>query len=163
MSDPWHGSAKPGFFSGLLPNEENAYLGPSYPILAGAGGGAAKAERAVGDLLHSDQAFSYAADESGGLIATDAGIQGENEGFNPLANAIEADAKMRVAALTPNANTTGTAVQLIHGLSENVYLATVGAAAGGVPGAAALTSSVEGSGAYHELADQGVDKKTAME
>lgn len=162
MSDPWHGPAKPGFFTGLLPSENNAYLGPSYPILAGAGSGAAKAERAVGDLLHSDEAFNYATDESGSLIATDAGPQGENEGLNPLANAIQADAKMRVQALTPDANTTGTAVQVIHGLSEGVYLATVGGAAGGVPGAAALMGGVEGSGAYHELKEQGVDQATAL-
>jgi hypothetical protein len=144
-------------------NQDTAYLGPAYRVLEAAGSGAAKSERVVGDLLHQSEGFNYATDESGGLIATSAGQQSESEGLNPLADAITADAKTRVQATTPNPATTGTAVRIVHGLGEGAYLATVGGLTGGIPGAAALTGGVEGSGTYHDLTDQGVDQTTALE
>lgn len=163
MSDPWHGPAKPGFFTGLGYTEDTAYLGPSYRVFEAAGSGAAKIERVLGDLVHQSEGFNYDTDESGGLIATPAGSQSESEGLNPLANAIIADAKMRVAAMTPDPRTTGTAVGIVHGVGEGAYLATVGGLAGGVPGAAALTGGVEGSAKYHELIEQGVSPAAALE
>lgn len=163
MSDPWHGPGKPGFFTGMGFGEDTAYLGPVYRALEAAGSGAAKSERVVGDLLHQSEGFNYATDESGGLIATSAGQQSESEGLNPLADAISADAKTRVQAMTPNPATTGAAVRIVHGLGEGAYLATVGGLTGGIPGAAALTGGVEGSATYHELIEQKVDSTTALE
>lgn len=163
MSDPWHGPGKPGFFTGMGFSEDTAYLGPVYRALEAAGSGAAKSERVVGDLLHQSEGFDYATDESGGLIATSAGQQSESEGLNPLADAISADAKARVQAMTPNPATTGAAVRIVHGLGEGAYLATVGGLTGGIPGAAALTGGVEGSATYHELTEQKVDSTTALE
>lgn len=166
MSDPWHGPAKPGFFTGMGFNEDTAYLGPAYRVLEAMGSGAAKAERGAADLMRQDTAVDpmNKVAAAGMLSPADVDMaEREKLGVNALSDAIAADAKQRVQAMTPDAATTGTAVQIVHGVGEGAYLATVGALGGGLPGAAALTGGVEASGTYHEQVDQGVSPAAAAE
>lgn len=159
--DPWKGPAAPSWYSGLGFNDESHYLGPFGRALDAAGAGAAKGEAVLGGLIHQSEGIDYDVDTAGGLVATSSGPQGENEGANPLANAISADAKMRVQAMTPNASTTGAAVQLLHGIVSGGTEMAIGGLAGGVTGAAALVGSSEGVQRYNELIDAGVDPETA--
>lgn len=162
--NPWNGPASPRWYSGLGFNDESHYLGPFGRALDAAGAGAAKGEAVLGGLIHQNEGFDYDVDTSGGLIATkDKATAAENEraGLNPLANAIAADAKMRVQAMTPDATTTGGAVQLLHGLVSGFTEMSIGGLAGGPGGAAAVVGSSEGLQRYHDLLDAGVDDATA--
>lgn len=154
MSDPWHGPAKPGFFSGLS-------LETPFEAM---GSGAAKAEQAAADLLHQGDAVDPMNMGRFGLSPADVEMaEREKLSVNQLSDAITADAKDRVQAMTPDAATTGTAVRLVHGVVEGAYLATVGSLAGGLPGAAALTAGAEGAGTYHEQVEAGVSPTAAAE
>lgn len=152
MSDPWHGPVKPGFFTGLGYNEENAYLGPSTPILTGIGKAVSKTVAGAAGAASS----LYSAEASlGDRLAAAVGLHPdpENSPLKLLSDEMartQAAAQKNVDALTPDATTTGTAFQIVHGVSEGASLAVAGAAAGGLPGAVALTSATEGSGTYEE-------------
>lgn len=162
--NPWKGPAEPHWYSGLGFNDESHYLGPFGRALDAAGAGAAKGEAVLGGLIHQSEGVDYDVDTAGGLIATkDKSTDAENEraGMNPLANVISADAKMRVQAMTPNATTTGSAVQLLHGLVSGFTEMSIGGLAGGTGGAAALVGSSEGLQRYNDLIDAGVDPDTA--
>lgn len=162
--NPWAGPASPHWYSGLGFNDESHYLGPFGRALDAAGAGAAKGEAVLGGLIHQNEGFDYDVDTSGGLIATrDKASAAENErtGLNPMANAIAADAKMRVRAMTPDATTTGSAAQLLHGLVSGFTEMAIGGLAAGPSGAATAVASSEGVERYNELIDAGVDPDTA--
>lgn len=159
--NPWKGPAEPHWYSGMGFNDESHYLGPFGRALDAAGAGAAKGEAVLGGLIHQSEGMNYDVDESGGLTATSSGAQAETEGANPLANAIAADAKMRVQAMTPNPATTGAAVQLMHGVVSGGTEMAIGGLAGGLPGASLFVGSAEGTQRYNELIDAGVDPDTA--
>lgn len=163
MSDPWHGPTKPGFFSGFGYNEENAYLGPSTPILSGVASAASKAVAGAAGAASS----LYGAEASlSDNLASAVGLTPDPE-KNPLRllsedlAATQAAAQKNVDALMPNATTTGAAFQIVHGVSEGASLAVAGAAAGGLPGAVALTSTTEASGTYQESLKAGLSPEVA--
>lgn len=147
MSNPWHGPTKPGFFAGLAPNEDTAYLGP---VAAALGSGAAKAASAAADLARGVYASQADLLEAVHLPSGSARFQEQ------AAASAAQEAHERVKALTPDPTTTGTAVQIVHGLGEGAYLATVGGLLGGVSGAAVLTGGSEGASRFHELSEEGV-------
>lgn len=162
MSDPWHGPVKPGFFTGLGYNEENDFLGPAAPVLTGIG----KAVSKVASGVASAAASFYGAEASLADEVTRA--VGLEPGANPIRSFAEdlaktqAMAQKNVADLTPSPATTGTAFQIVHGLAEGASLAVGGAAAGGIPGAVALTGSVEGASTVQERLAAGVTPGVAL-
>ena len=171
---PWGGPTKPGFFAGLASNEDDDFAGlaiPGGPIASGlayrtleaAGSGAAKAELALSDLIHQDDTVDVMNKGRFNLSPADLeSARREQGGVNAVADWIAADAKSRVQAMTPDPTTTGTAVNILHGVGEQAYLATAGGL-GGLVGAAALTGAAEASGTYHELTEQGVSPAAAKE
>lgn len=163
MSDPWHGPVKPGLFAGLGYNEENAYLGPSTPVLTGVGKAVSKVVAGAAGGLSS----LYGAEASmGDTLARAVGLHPDPDS-NPLKMLSEemartqAAAQKNVEALTPNPTTTGAAFQIVHGVSEGASLAVAGGAAGGLPGAVLLTGATEGSSTYEEQRKAGVSPGVA--
>lgn len=152
--NPWKGPAEPHWYSGMGFNDESHYLGPFGRALDAAGAGAAKGEAVLGGLIHQAQQPDSA--PSQGFEQPDT-----KPAFPELGGAIEADAKMRVKAMTPDATTTGSAAQLLHGLVSGFTEMSIGGLAGGVGGAAALVGSAEGTQRYNDLIDAGVDPDTA--
>lgn len=151
--------ATPPWYRGMGFDEDTAYAGPAYRILEGMGSGAAKGEMVLGGMLHAGyEGLSSAADaiSTPGPFSKAMGKSIESG----IAN-IQQDARERVSALTPDPKTTGTAVQLLHGVTEGAYLMAAGALAGGVPGAAATVGLAEGASQYSDLRAQGVDRTTA--
>jgi len=149
-ANPWQGTLQPKWYSGLGINEDTAYLGPLYQALKGAGQGAAKGEELLGGLWHAQSALG--AKYLGN-------IPGVGTYFKEEANfdqQLQSDARERVKALTPDAATTGTAAELIHGLSSSLYRYTVGTLAGGPLGGAATVGSTEAADRYQALSEQGV-------
>jgi hypothetical protein len=152
--NPWKGPAEPHWYSGLGFNDESHYLGPFGRALDAAGAGAAKGEAVLGGLIHQAQQPDSA--PSQGFEQPDT-----KPAFPELGSAIAADAKMRVQAMTPNPTTTGSAVQLLHGLVSGFTEMSIGGLAAGPGGAATVVGSSEGLQRYHDLIDAGVDDATA--
>jgi hypothetical protein len=151
--NPWSGPTEPSWHAGMGFDDETAYLGPMYRVLEAAGSGAAKGEAMLGGMMH---------------VATGAGpiqVPGMEEPKEDLwanaADAVSADAKQRVQAMTPNAATTGTALSLIHNLVSGGTEMAVGGLLGGPLGAAAVVGGSEGHERYQQLKDQGVNEGTA--
>ncbi|MBL1541328.1 hypothetical protein ELD63_32825, partial [Klebsiella pneumoniae] len=65
--------------------------------------------------------------------------------------------------LTPDAATTGTAGQILHGLFDMGGQAVVGSLLAGPAGGAAAVTSLQGFSEYERLTAQGVDFRTAQE
>lgn len=161
MSDPWQGPVKPGFFTGLGYNEENAYLGPSTPVLTGA---AKAVSKVVAGAAGAASSFYGAEASLADEVASAVGLPSGKNPIQMLADELastQAAAQKNVDALTPNPATTGTAFQIVHGLSEGASLAVAGGAAGGVPGAVLLTGATEGAGTYQEQVKAGVSPGVA--
>jgi hypothetical protein len=152
--NPWQGPAEPHWYSGMGFNDESHYLGPFGRALDAAGAGAAKGEAVLGGLIHQAQQPDSA--PSQGFEQPDT-----KPAFPELGSAIAADAKMRVQAMTPNPTTTGSAVQLLHGLVSGFTEMSIGGLAAGPGGAATVVGSSEGLQRYHDLIDAGVDDATA--
>lgn len=148
--NPWGSPATPHWYSGMGFDDESHYLGPLGRALDAAGSGAAKGEAMLGGALAA-QSYDPNAQAAGEEPVTE----------NPLAQSIEADAKQRVSAMTPNPATTGAAVQLLHGVVSGGTEMAIGGLAGGLPGAAAFAGGSEGRQRYNELIDAGVDHETA--
>jgi hypothetical protein len=122
--------ANPHWYTGMGFTEDTAYLGPFYRVLEAAGNGAAKGEAMLAGLAHySGQGLAAAA-------AGEAGGDGE-EFTGPNAKdpfkAIEDDARERVQLTTPDPATTGSAVQLVHGLVSSFTRVAIGGLAGACP------------------------------
>lgn len=162
MSDPWHGPVKPGFFTGLGYNEENDFLGPAAPVLTGIGKAVSKVASGVAGAAASFYgAEASLADEVTRAVGLEPGANPIRMFADDLAKT-QALAQKNVADLTPNPATTGTAFQIVHGLAEGASLAVGGAAAGGIPGAVALTGSVEGASTVQERLAAGVTPGVAL-
>jgi hypothetical protein len=139
-------------------NDETAYLGPIYRLAEAMGSGYAKGAAVLSGAENS--VYSAAANTAEKFdLPGSAAARYLQQG----AQANEDTARGIVNQLTPNAATTGGAVQLLHSLGEGAELMATGAAVGGVPGAALVTGGVEGGSRYQELKEQGVDTKTAAE
>jgi hypothetical protein len=156
--NPWSAPEKPQWYSGMGFTEDTAYLGPLYRIAAMPGSAAAKGELLLSGGMHAGGNTDLSVDESGGLTGTESADQSQ-----PAADAVEADARMRIKALRPDPNTTGVAVQALHTLGEGATTMIAGSLAGGPVGAFAALSSSEGYSSYKDLIEQGVDPKTARE
>lgn len=72
-------------------------------------------------------------------------------------------AQHQVKRLTPDAATTGTAGQILHGLFDMGGQAVVGSLLAGPAGGAAAVTSLQGFSEYERLTAQGVDFRTAQE
>lgn len=72
-------------------------------------------------------------------------------------------AQEQVKRLTPDAATTGTAGQVLHGLFDMGGQAVVGSLLAGPAGGAASVTSLQGFSEYERLTAQGVDFRTAQE
>ncbi|HID5294950.1 hypothetical protein [Klebsiella pneumoniae] len=72
-------------------------------------------------------------------------------------------AHQQVKRLTPDAATTGTAGQILHGLFDMGGQAVVGSLLAGPAGGAAAVTSLQGFSEYERLTAQGVDFRTAQE
>ncbi|HDK5277895.1 hypothetical protein [Klebsiella pneumoniae] len=72
-------------------------------------------------------------------------------------------AQQQVKRLTPDAATTGTAGQILHGLFDMGGQAVVGSLIAGPAGGAAAVTSLQGFSEYERLTAQGVDFRTAQE
>ncbi|MFZ6361276.1 hypothetical protein ACPDIK_25180 [Klebsiella pneumoniae] len=72
-------------------------------------------------------------------------------------------AQQQVKRLTPDAATTGTAGQILHGLFDMGGQAVVGSLLAGPAGGAAAVTSLQGFSEYERLTAQGVDFRTAQE
>lgn len=153
---PWDQPAQPHWYSGLGYSEDNAYLGP---LVASAGSAAAKGELLLSGLLRSS--YSGAQVSAPHLSADEAAEDARQTAqMSRWADNVESDAKMRLRALKPDAQTTGVAAQTLHGLGEGLSTLAVSGPAG-LPGAVAALSSTQGYAAYRELLDQGVAPSTA--
>lgn len=152
--NPWKGPADPHWYSGMGFNDESHYLGPFGRALDAAGAGAAKGEAVLGGLIHEAQQPGSAPSQGFEQPET-------KPAFPELGSEVEADAKMRVQAMTPNPTTTGSAAQLLHGLVSGFTEMSIGGLAAGAGGAAAVVGSSEGVQRYNELIDAGVDPDTA--
>lgn len=149
--NPWKSPAAPHWYSGMGFTEDTAYAGPAYRVLEAAGSGTAKGEAVLGGLL-------TAAGRVYSSVGTPRVVGKELE---PIGADIQAEARERVKAMTPDPATTGTALNVLHSVGEGAYLLTVGSALGGPAGGAAMVGSVEGGSRYQELREQGVDRGTA--
>jgi hypothetical protein len=161
MSDPWQGPVKPGFFTGMGYDEDNAYLGPSTPILTGA---AAALNKAVAGAAGAASSFYSAEGEIAKDLASAVGLQSRKNPLQMIAEEFadtQAWAQKNVETLTPSPQTTGTAFQIVHGVSEGATLAVTGGAGGGVPGAALLTGATEGASSYEQNIKAGVGPNVA--
>jgi hypothetical protein len=127
-----------------------------YTVLEGLGAGAAKGEALLGGLTNlAGRAFS---------TGTPGPVTKELSGLlERTGDSIQQDARMRVKAMTPDATTTGVATQVLHSVSSGIEEYTLGALAGGVPGAAAMIGGSEGVNRDLELQEQGIDRTTAAE
>lgn len=72
-------------------------------------------------------------------------------------------AEQQVKRLTPDAATTGTAGQVLHGLFDMGGQAVVGALLSGPAGGAAAVTALQGFSEFERLTAQGVDFRTAQE
>ncbi|HBE6794358.1 TPA: hypothetical protein KML78_001581 [Escherichia coli] len=72
-------------------------------------------------------------------------------------------AEQQVKRLTPDAATTGTAGQVLHGLFDMGGQAVVGTTLGGPVGGAAAVTSLQGFSEFERLTAQGVDFRAAQE
>ncbi|EBU7576490.1 hypothetical protein DK674_16455 [Salmonella enterica subsp. enterica serovar Newport] len=72
-------------------------------------------------------------------------------------------AEQQVKRLTPDAATTGTAGQVLHGLFDMGGQAVVGTLLAGPAGGAAAVTSLQGFSEFERLTAQGVDFRTAQE
>ncbi len=72
-------------------------------------------------------------------------------------------AQQQVKRLTPDAATTGTAGQILHGLFDMGGQAVVGSLLAGPAGGAAAVTSLQGFSEYERLTAQGVDFRTEQE
>lgn len=72
-------------------------------------------------------------------------------------------AEQQVKRLTPDAGTTGTAGQVLHGLFDMGSQAVVGTLLAGPVGGAAAVTSLQGFSEFERLTAQGVDFRTAQE
>ncbi len=156
--DPWKGPGNPGFFAGMGFNDETAELGPAYRVLEAAGSGAAKGEALLAGIWNSEAsaASKYAA--MAGLPKTSKFIQ---EQFGSTYQALQDDAKQRVAAMTPDPATVGGAVNMMRGVVEPLTLAALGGSVGGLPLAMTSVGGGEGLSTYQERRAQGVGAGTA--
>lgn len=154
--DPWKGPPPPRWYAGMGFNEDTAYLGPLYRALEATGEGAAKGEELMAGTWHTAASGLAAIGE-----AVHAPAAPQLRELERTAADFQADAAARVKALTPDAATTGAAVQTIHGLVSGAYRMGVGALAGGPVGGAALLGATETASRYRELREQGVDDFTA--
>jgi diguanylate cyclase (GGDEF)-like protein len=157
MWDPWKGPDQKAWYADVVRSP--------YTVLEGLGSGAAKGEAVFAGLLHAD----VSPDEA---EATSAGVDPEafkraaaeaQQNAQAGADKVTQDARERVAALTPDPQTTGVATQIIHGVTESGELAITGTLAGGLPGAVTALGSAEGLSRYQDLRDAGVDERTALE
>lgn len=155
--DPWKGPDRTPWWSDVTRSP--------YSVLEGLGSGAAKGEGVLAGLLHLDLAPDEAQMLSAGVDPKDiARVRKEAQAMQAAgAAAVSQDARDRVKALTPDANTVGAATQIIHGLAEGAELAITGSLAGGPIGAATAMGTGEGLSRYQELKEQGVDDSTALQ
>lgn len=155
--NPWQGPAKPGFWSGAGFSEDNP-LGPLESMaLKPLGQATAAGEYLLAGAAHRFNAF--AANELGNVPGVGPTMKFEEQ----RSAALEQDAAQRLKALTPDAATTGTAVQTVAGLVSGGYRAALGTVLAGPAGGAALLGSTQAAMRYRELREQGVSQGTAAE
>jgi Zeta toxin len=145
---------QPHWYSGMGFTEDTAYLGPFYRVLEAAGSGAAKGEALLAGAGHALYDFREAG----------AGVRPEDEPPTPALTAwLEQDARERVKAMTPDPATSGTALNLVHGLVSGAYRAVVGSLVAGPAGGAAAVGATEAQSRYQELREAGVSEAAARE
>lgn len=155
MWDPWKGPT-PSSFGGDV-------VRSPYTILEGLGSGAAKGQAVLAGLLHTSMSPDIAQMTSEGLSpeAIASARKQADEMQQHGADAFAADARERVKALTPDAATTGTATQVLHGVTSAAEQMIVGSLVAGPAGGAAAVGSGEGLSRFQELREQGVTPGTA--
>lgn len=101
------------------------------------------------------------------LVSPIAKFVNENTPINDTSAAYIAEqrklAQQQVKRLTPDAATTGTAGQVLHGLFDMGGQAVVGTLLAGPAGGAAAVTSLQGFSEYERLTAEGVDFRTAQE
>ena len=153
-TNPWNQEPKPGAFAGLFHDDDYGYAAPLKNIVAMPGSAAAKGELLLAGAMHGRT--DLAVDESGGLIGTASADQSA-----PAADAIEADARMRLKALRPDPTTTGVVLQTLHGLGEMASTIALTAPAANPAITALALGATETPAAYQDALDQGVQGGTA--
>lgn len=158
--NPWDKPAAPHWYSGMGFTEDTAYLGPLYRLAASSGSAVAK-----GELLFSGMAGALMrgqpAEPEGFLEEQQRASSQDRAAQDRVAAAIQADAKQRLSALRPDPQTTGVAVQSLHGIGEMLSTVAMTGGAGGAAGAFTSLASTQGYAAYQDLLDQGVAPGTA--
>src|SRR5271154_4170872 len=139
--NPWEGPAKPGTFTGFGFDQDTAYMGPAYRALEFAGSATAKGEAVLGGITNF----------AGRVYSSVGKPKVVGQELEPLGTDIQADARERVHAMTPDAATTGAAVRMFHSVGEGAYLLTVGSLLGGPTGGALTVGTAEGTSRYQEL------------
>ena len=101
------------------------------------------------------------------IVSPIAQLVNENTSLNDTSVSYIAEqrklAEQQVKRLTPDAATTGTAGQVLHGLFDMGGQAVVGTTLGGPVGGAAAVTSLQGFSEFERLTAQGVDFRTAKE
>lgn len=101
------------------------------------------------------------------LVSPIAKFVNENTSINDTSASYIAEqrdlAQQQVKRLTPDAATTGTAGQVLHGLFDMGGQAVVGTLLAGPAGGAAAVTSLQGFSEFERLTAQGVDFRTAQE
>ena len=161
--NPWEGPSNPHWYSGLLLDQtptntlpERLAGGISYRVVEGLGAGAASIKQAlsramVGDAQPGDRQFSTS------RLYPNA--PQEVTSHSPADDLVQA--RETVQQLTPDAATTGTAVQVLHGLTKGLYEITVGSTIGGPLAGAGVVGTTEGVNRYDQLTQEGVSRGTA--
>jgi hypothetical protein len=154
--DPAAQPKTPGFFQGLG-FDETGYPKALNLLETGVLSGIAKGQAVLGGALHQSEDIDYTVDEAGGLTAALTGKVPDNT----IADRISADARAKIKQWTPNAQTTGAAGQVLHGVASGATEMLAGGVVGGPLGAGAAVGMGEGKARYDDLLEAGVDPATA--
>ncbi|CAD6515498.1 phage protein [Escherichia coli] len=160
-------------YFGLNPVNQNQQLDEAASNPAGFNSDVGFFDNAVGAALSGlysglvakpDQLLWAGMDKIVSLIAQ---FVNENTSLNDTSVSYIAEqrklAEQQVKRLTPDAATTGTAGQVLHGLFDMGGQAVVGTTLGGPVGGAAAVTSLQGFSEFERLTAQGVDFRTAQE
>lgn len=136
-------------------SEDTAYLGPFYRMLESVGKGAAMGENTLAGVWHAQAAFGAR------YLGSVPGVGAYYRQLEKDTAATQRDAIDRAKAMTPDATTTGSAVQLVNGVGSGLYRYTVGSLVGGPLAGAATVGTTEATSRYQELLERGATPGTA--
>ena len=139
---------------------DNVVGSPFRGIAQGAANGIALLTHGVEQPFHAAQAFGEITNPARAFGQTP--INDEPWKTAPTApDKAEADVRQFAKSMTPDPRVTGTAANLVQGVTRSVTEFTAGTLAAGPEAGAALLGSSEGYAHFNDLIDQGVDEKTA--